>query len=171
MNASTASFKAMRGQVLSKWQAMGLRERQMITLAAWLLGLTLLVLLGVRPAVRTLQQAPVQLSEVNATLDDMRRQAEEVKALRQLPAVPPAQAQAALQTATERLGPSAVLSVQADRVVVKLIKVPGGQLAEWLNEVRSSARARPLEANIAETEPGAYSGSITLALTASALNR
>lgn len=170
-SASTASLNVLRGQILSRWQAMALRERQMITAAAWLLGLTLLVLVGVRPALRTLQQAPVQLSEVNATLDDMKRQADEAKALRQLPPVPPAQAQAALQSATERLGPAATLSIQADRVVIKFVKVPGGQLAEWLSEVRSGARARPLEANLAETEPGAYSGSVTLALTASALNR
>lgn len=171
MNAPKASLQVLRGQLLSRWQAMAPRERQMITIAAWVLGLTLLVLVGIRPAVRTLQQSPAQLNEINATLDDMRRQADEVRALRQLPAVPPAQAQAALQSATERMGPSITLSVQADRVVAKLTKVPGGQLAEWLSEVRASARARPLEANIAETEPGAYSGSITLALTASALNR
>lgn len=171
MNAQTASLNALRGQFLSRWQAMAPRERQMVTLAAWALGLTLLVLVGIRPAVRTLQQAPIQLNEVNATLDDMRRQAEEVRLLKQLPPVPPAQAQAALQSATERLGPAATLRVQQDRVIVTFNKVPGGQLAEWLSEVRSAARARPVEANLAESEVGAYSGSVTLSMTASALNR
>lgn len=171
MNAQAESLKALRGQLLSRWQAMAPRERQMVTVAAWALGLALLVLVGVRPAVRTLKEAPVQISEVNATLDDMKRQADEVRVLRQLPAVPPAQAQAALQSATDRLGPAATLRVQADRVVVTFNKVPGNQLAEWLIEVRAGARARPLEANLAESEPGAYTGTLTLALTASSLNR
>lgn len=172
MSAQMASFDAARGQALAKWQALAPRERQMITVMAWAVGLTLLFMVGIRPAWRSLQQTPVQLREVNAVLDDMRRQADEVKALRQLPPVPPSQAEAALNSATERLGEGARLSLQTDRATVTLTKVSGGRLGEWLQEVRSSARVRPIEANLIQVSPGVYSGTVTLAMTsASGMNR
>lgn len=168
MSAQMASIQAARSELQAKWQAMAPRERQLVTVMAWLLGLVLLVMVGVRPALKTLKDTPAQLREVNATLDDMRRQADEVKALRQMPPVPPAQAEAMLRSATERLGEGARLMMQADRAVVTLNKVSGARVAEWLTEVRSGARARPLEGNFVQTEPGIYSGTITLALSGAA---
>lgn len=162
----TASLNALREQIGARWQTLAPRERRLVTAAAWLLGLTLVFMLGVRPAWKTLQQAPGQMREVDALLDDMNRQAAEVKLLRQLPPVPPAQAEASLRSATERLGAGASLRMQPDRVLVTLSKVPGPALAEWLREVRASARARAIEANVAQSEPGLYSGSVTLVLGA-----
>jgi len=112
-----------------------------------------------------LQQTPAQLREVQAVLDVMRKQAEEVKAMRSQPPVPPVQAQAALQSATDRLGDGARLRLQSDRAVLSLDKVEGAALASWLAEVRSSARVRPLEANLSQVEGGAYSGTVTLLLS------
>lgn len=165
MSAQMASINAARGQAQAKWLALAPRERQMITLAAWAVGLTLLFMVGIRPAWRSLQQTPTQLREVNAVLDDMRRQSDEVKALRQMPVVPSSQAEAALHSATQRLGDGAALQMQTDRVNVTLTKVSGARLAEWLQEVRSSARVRPIEAKLIQVTPGVYSGSITLVLT------
>ncbi|HIV69565.1 MAG TPA: type II secretion system protein M [Candidatus Aquabacterium excrementipullorum] len=164
MAEQTASLNEMRAQLTARWAAMAPRERRMVTVMAWLLGITLVFLLGVRPAWKTLQQTPVQLREVNAVLEDMQRQANEVKTLRQMPVVPPAQAEAALRSATERLGESGKLRLQPDRAVVTFTKVAGADLAQWLAEVRSSARARPVEANFAQVEPGVYSGTISVVL-------
>ena len=92
--------------------------------------------------------------------------------MRGMPPVPPAQAQAALQSATDRLGEGARLRVQSDRAVVTLTKVSGSALSGWFGEVRSSARVRPIEANLTQITAGVYSGTITLTLSApSALNR
>lgn len=161
MNDSLSEIKA-------KWAALAPRERQLVTVMAWLALLTLVVMVGIRPAWRTLQQTPVQLKEVNDVLDDMRRQADEVRQLRQLPKVPAAQAESALYSATQRLGDVAKLRMQADRATVNFVKVPGPQLSEWLQEVRTSARARALEANLIQVVPGAYSGSVTLVLPSAA---
>ena len=172
MSEQTEQLKAQLAPLLAKWQALSARERQMLTLMAWALSAVLVFMLAVRPAWRTLQQTPAQLQEVNAVLDDMRRQAEEVKAMRGMPPVPPAQAQAALQSATDRLGEGARLRVQSDRAVVTLTKVSGTALSGWFSEVRSSARVRPIEANLTQITAGVYSGTITLTLSApSALNR
>lgn len=172
MSEKTDSLKAQLAPLLAKWQALQPRERQMLTGMAWALGLVLILMVGVRPAWRTLQQAPAQIKAVETVLDDMRKQAEEVKAMRALPPVPPAQAQAALQSATDRMGEGASLRVQTDRAVVTLTKVSGAQLAQWLTEVRSSARVRPTEANLTQVTTGVYSGTVTVVLSApSALNR
>lgn len=162
MSAQMDSFKAARSEFRAKWQTMAPRERQLIVVMAWIFGTVLVVMLGVRPALKTLQQAPVQLREVDTTLDDMRRQADEVKVLRQMPAVPPAQAESMLRSATQRLGEGSNLRVQGDRVIVAVTKVPGSKLAEWLTEVRSGARVRPLEGNLKEVEAGFYTGTLTL---------
>jgi general secretion pathway protein M len=151
-------------ELRAKWLALAPRERQLIVAMAWLAGLVLLVLVGIRPAWRSLQQTPDQIKQVDTVLDDMRRQADEVRQLRQLPTIPAAQAEAALYAATQRLGSGAQLRVQADRATVTLVKVSGAGLAAWLEEARTSARARPAEANLIQVVPGAYSGSVTLVL-------
>ena len=172
MSEQTDSFKAQLAPLLAKWTALAPRERQMLTAMFWAVGLVILFMVAVRPAWRTLKQTPVQLKEVNTVLDDMRRQAEEVKAMRALPPVPPAQAQAPLQSATDRLGEGARLRIQTDRAVVTLTKVSGAQLAQWLGEVRSSARVRPVEASLTQVSTGVYSGTLTVTLsTPAAFNR
>jgi general secretion pathway protein M len=165
MSAQMASLQAARSEFLAKWQAMAPRERQLVTVMAWLLGLVLVVMVGVRPALKTLKDTPAQLREVNATLDEMRRLADETKTLRQMPPVPVAQAEAMLRSATQRLGEGSKVRVQGDRVTVTFHKVSGARLAEWLTEVRSGARMRPLESSLTQFETGVYSGSITLAFS------
>lgn len=162
--SNASSLQDLRKQWQTRWAAMAPRERQMATIAAWLLAAVVLVLVGIRPAWKTLSQAPAQLRELDGQLDQMRRLAEESQALRQRPPVPPAQAEAALRSATERLGAGAKLTVQGDRVTLTLTKVPGDALATWLDEARGAARARPMEAGLMQVEPGVYSGNIILAM-------
>ena len=172
MSTQIEQLKAQLAPVLAKWNALAPRERQMLTVMGWALGATLLFMVAVKPAWKSLQQTPVQLREAQAVLDDMRKQAEEVKAMRSQPPVPPVQAQAALQSATDRLGEGARLRLQSDRAVLTLDKVNGAALAAWLAEARSSARVRPLEANLSQVEGGAYSGTVTLLMSMpSGMNR
>ncbi|MDP1791809.1 MAG: type II secretion system protein GspM, partial [Methylibium sp.] len=89
--------------------------------------------------------------------------AAESQELRKLPTVKPAQAEAALRGATERLGTNARLTLQGDRATLTLSGVPGEALAAWLGEVRSAARARPDEAKLSHG-PNGYSGSVLLTL-------
>lgn len=148
----------------TKWAAMPARERRLVSVAAWLAGVVLLVMVGIRPALRTLKETPPQLNELNAQLEVMRGQAAEAQALKLRPPVPPIQAQAALQAATERLGQTGRLMLQGDRATLTATGVSGEALASWLDEIRSAARAKPVEANLTQSDPGHYSGTITLAL-------
>jgi general secretion pathway protein M len=165
MSAQIEQLKAQLAPLRAKWLALAPRERQMLGVMGCAIGVTVLFMVAVKPAWKTLQQTPAQLREAQAVLDDMRKQAEEVKAMRSQPPVPPVQAQASLQSATDRLGEGARLRMQSDRAVLSLDKVSGAALASWLSEVRSSARVRPLEANLSQVEGGAYSGTVTLSLS------
>ena len=158
-------LEALRAQWQSTWSAMAPRERQLLSVAAALALLTLVVMVGVRPAVKSLAQTPAQLRELDAQLDQMRREAEEARVLKQRPPVPPVQAEAALKAATERLGDGARLMTQGDRATVNLTGVSGKALASWLDEVRAGARARPVEAALQQSAVGVYNCTITLALS------
>lgn len=166
MSNQSSSLQDLRKQWHARWAAMAPRERQMAIIAAWLLALVLLVFIGVRPAWKTLSQAPAQLRELDGQLDQMRRLAEESQMLRQRPPVPAVQAEAALKSATERLGAAAKMNVQGERVTLTLTEVPGDALATWLDEARGAARAKPVEAGLMQVKPGMYSGNIVLTLGA-----
>jgi len=146
-----------------RWSRLEARERLGLQLAAVALLLLLLVLLFVNPALKTLREAPGRLDELDRQLAQMQGWAAEAKRLQQLPAVNPAQASAALQAATDFLGPEARLTLQGDRATLQFSNLAGEQLGAWLAEVRRAARARPVEAQL-QRGPGGYGGSIVLSL-------
>ncbi len=160
-----SSFDELRQQWLARWNALAPRERQIALITTAVLVLAFLLLVAIRPAWRSSQQTPVQMREVDAQLEQMRRLAKESLALRQLPSVPAVQAEAALKDATDRLGEGARLLMQNDRANVTLTNVSGAALLDWLAEVRAVARVRPLEADLNQVSPGVYSGSMVLGMS------
>lgn len=158
------ALAAARDQWRARWSRLARRERRLVTAALTVIGVALLWMLAVQPAWRTLRDTPAQLDAVDLTLQHMQRQAAESRELRKLPTVKPAQAEAALRGATERLGANAKLTLQGDRATLTLSGVPGEALAAWLGEVRSAARARPDEAKLSRG-PNGYSGSVLLSLS------
>lgn len=149
--------------VRARWRALGARERQASTIAAWALGLFLLWAVAIAPAWRTTRAAPAQLDLLDAQLQRMQRQANEARELRAVAPLAGGQAAAALREATGELGSAGRLLVSGDRATLTLTGANGTQLRDWLAEARSAARARPLEANL-QRGPQGYSGSIVVAL-------
>ena len=145
------------------WRTLADRERRLLSAAAALLIIGLVWLLAVQPAWRTLARAPEQLDTLDGQLQTMQRLATEAQQLRSAPPVAPEQAAAAIQSATERLGDKAKLSLQGGRAVLTLTGVGTGALRDWLAEARAGARARPIEANLTRGAQG-YSGTLVLAL-------
>ncbi|HEY8880166.1 MAG TPA: type II secretion system protein GspM [Roseateles sp.] len=152
-----------KAQVLAQWQALGERERLAVGVIGVLLGLLLAWSVLLAPALRTLKTAPAELETLELQLQQMQAQAQEAKALRAAPPVPPAQAQAALTASIEHLGSAARMNLTGDRAVVTLNGVAPELLQGWLGEVRSAARARPVEAQLTRGPKG-YSGSLVLSL-------
>lgn len=146
------------------WRARDARERSLLQLAAWVLGLYLLWALALQPAWATLRSAPARLDALDAQLQQMQAQAAQVQALRALPPLPPPQARAALQAATARLGAKARLSEQGPRAVLTLTGADTVELQTWLQEVRTGARAHAVEVDLQRQPQQGLSGTVVVAL-------
>jgi general secretion pathway protein M len=154
---------AWRTAAAAWWRGLAARERRLLAVGGAVLVLGLLWAWAVQPAWRTLQQAPAQLEVLDTQLQGMRALASEAEQLRATPAVSSEQAAAVLKAAVDRLGAKAKLSLQGDRAVLTLTALEPSALTSWLSEVRSGARARPLEANLTRSGAG-YSGTLVLGL-------
>ena len=148
----------------ARWASFAPRERQLMALAAAVLGTFLLWAVAVAPAWRTLQSAPAQIDLLDLQLQQMQVLAAESVTLRAVAAVPSEQAQAALTAATERLGTPGKLSIQGDRVLLNLKGASAAQLSAWLAEARVGARARVVDATLMRAGAGLWDGSLTLTL-------
>lgn len=159
------SLRAVLAGWQGRWKQLAARERTLLAAAAALLALALLWWVGVQPARQTLLTAPARLEALDAQTLTMRKLAAEARDLRQ--SAPPAAAQAAvaLRAASERLGSTARLSVQGDRAVLTLEGVDPAALRNWLAEVRTGARARPVEAQLVRSGAG-FSGTVTVVIPA-----
>ena len=146
-----------------RWRALTPRDRRMLTLIGAVLGLAIVWLAAVQPALRTLAIAPVELDALDMQLQTMQRLATESTALRAAPPVTLGQASAALQAATQRLGDQGKLTLQGDRAVLELTGVGTTALGDWLTEARAGARIRPLEATLTRASQG-YSGKIIVGI-------
>jgi general secretion pathway protein M len=135
----------------------------MARLGALAAGAWLLWALAVQPPLRTLREAPQVLERLDAELQQMRLLAAETSTLRAAPAIAPAQSAAALKAAVARLGDRARVAFQGDRATVTLTGVDGPTLGNLLTEIRGSARARPVEAQLVRGAKG-YDGTMILSI-------
>ena len=156
-----AGARAQAGQF---WRSRAPRERQLIAAGAIALAALLVWLIAVQPALKTLRETPAELDRLDLQLQQMQLAAFESAGLRSASPVPPAQASEAVRAATERLGGKGKVALQGDRAVLTFSGVPFEAVRNWLGEVRSAARARPVEAQLLKGASG-YSGSITITLS------
>lgn len=158
---AVAGARAQAGQF---WRSRAPRERQLIAAGTIALALLVVWMIAVQPALRTLRETPAELDRLDAQWQQMQLAALESATLRSASPVPPAQASEALRAATERLGGKGKIALQGDRAVLTFSGVPFEALRNWLGEVRSAARARPVEAQLLKGASG-YSGSISIAMS------
>jgi general secretion pathway protein M len=155
---------AARAQALTRWQALAARERLAVAAAAALVGLWLVFAIAVQPAWRTIRDTPKQIDALDVQLQAMQRLAAETNELRTVSPVGTTQQQDALLAATARLGPEkARITMQGDRATLTLTGITGAQLREWLGEVRSGARVRPIETQLSRG-PNGYTGTLIVAM-------
>jgi len=160
---ASPALASLRQQAGTWWQARSSRERQAVIVVVLVLALFAAWSLLVQPALRTAREAPAELDRLDAQYQQMQRIAAESGALRAAPRVPPSQAALALRAATDRLGDRAKLLQQGDRATLTLTGVAPEALRGWLNEARSGARARPVEAQL-QRGPAGYSGTLAVTL-------
>ena len=153
----------MRSLLGQRWNALAVRERLMVAAMGGALAFLVVWLVAVRPAWRTLSQAPALRAQADAQLLGMHALADEARQLRALPPVPQGQAEQVLKSATERLGAKGKLTVQAERATLSLTGATGEDIRQWLTEARGGARARPLEATLTRAGEG-YNGTLIVAI-------
>ncbi len=156
-------LKALSTEASERWRALPPRERLGLTLAGVAIGIAVVWMIAVAPALRTLRETPAQIDELDAKLQSMQRMAVESRELRGAAPVPATQAALALKSATDRLGEKGRIAVQGDRATLTLSGVTGETLRAWLTEARSGARARPVEAQLSKGQQG-YAGTIVLTI-------
>jgi general secretion pathway protein M len=169
IGATAAAAGGPEGGVLAQrlaplrawWQGLGARDRTMLTIGAAVLGLFFLWTLAVRPAWTTVVQAPRQIDQLDSQLQSMQRMAAEARLLRAAPSITAAQSTAALRAASARLGDNARLAIQGDRAVLTVNGVDSDALRNWLAEVRTGARARPVDAQLTRAAQG-FNGSVAV---------
>ncbi len=150
-------------QLTQRWQGLAPRDRRGLLAIGIVLGLFLLWLVAIQPALRTLRDAPTQLDALDTQLQSMQRLASEATQLRATAPISAEQSAQALKAASERLGAAAKLNLQGDRAVLIVNGLSSGALRQWLAEARAGARARPLEAQLSRG-PNGYTGTLVVAI-------
>jgi len=160
---SSPAMASLRQQAKAWWLARTPRERQAVALVGLIVGAFIVWSLAVQPALTTVRAAPAQLDQLDAQFQQMQRISTESTSLRAAPRVGPVQASQALKAATDRLGDRGKLTLQGDRATLTLTGANPEALRAWLNEARSGARARPIEAQLTRGPLG-YTGTIGVTL-------
>lgn len=158
-----APIQALRAEASQRWAALPPRERLGVGLAGIAVGIALVWMVGIAPALRTLREAPAQIDALDLQLQAMQRMAADARELRGAAPVPATQAAQALKSATDRLGDKGRLNVMGDRATLTLNGVTGEALRAWLTEARGGARARPVEAQLTRGPQG-YTGTLLVSL-------
>lgn len=161
VSSAPSRTQALRSSLGTRWRALAPRERRALLIAGIAAVLVFLWLVALRPALRTLREAPPQIAALEADLQGMRSLAAETGSLRGAAPVSRSQAIAALEGATRQLGASGRLSVQGDRATLSLDAADSARLSQWLELARGAARARPIEMQLVRG-PAGYSGSLVV---------
>ena len=119
------------------------------------------------PALRTLQEAPAQQALLDQKTQHMLALQTQANALQQRGKVSRADALQWLDRHLDTLGEDAQISVQDDRVRLRLQKAPPDALAQWLVQAREQALVLPIDAQLQRSAPPNatfWRGSMTLRL-------
>ncbi len=148
------------------WSQRPPREQALLRLAAVVVIGAAVWAFGLAPALQTVREADAAHARADAQLQQIEAMAAKARSLQSQARLSPQQARAALEASLQStLGARAQTSVSGDRVTVTLSGVSADALARWLQQLRSSASARPLEAKLQRNAQGAWDGRLVLQLS------
>lgn len=149
----------------TRWQRLAAREKVMVAATSVIVGLALLWLIAIRPALGVLRSAEEQHRALDAQLQQMTALQEQARALQAQPKIGHDEALRLLERSLrERLGTSARLTISGDRATVTLTGTQADALARWLTQARVDARALPGEARVQRNAAGLWEGTLVLSL-------
>ena len=150
----------------SRWSGFSRREKHLVLASMALLLGALLWWVALAPALATLRAAPAQHLRLDAQLQQMQRLQQQAKTLQAQPPIALSEARRLLEASVKTLGANAQLTAVGERVTVVFKGASADALAQWLAQVRVTARAVPGEARLLRNAAGAWDGSVVLTVSA-----
>lgn len=167
-NAPRPDAKALMTGLRGHWAGLAPREQTLVLAAAAVLGLALLWWLALAPALAQLRASPARHVALDQQLQQMQTLQAEALRLRDVPRPQGDEALRTLRgTLAQQLGAATQLQAAGDSATLTLKAVPAEALAQWLGQVRGTARAVPVQARLVRsgTElPVQWEGTLVLAL-------
>lgn len=150
----------MNFKFLKALQELPDNDRQRLKVLALVLGLVLIWTWNIAPALKTLREAPLHLSQLELQTQSMKAMQSEAQTLQKSPRLSATDANTALrQAALEVMGNGARLSIEGNRATLTLSGVTADSLAQFLALVRTKSQALPIEAHVQKfTNSGAAAG-------------
>jgi general secretion pathway protein M len=149
----------------ARWEALRPREQAMVAAAVLIVGVALVWLIAIGPALATLRNAEEQRRALDAQLQHMRALQSQAQALQSQPKLGYDEALRLLeQSVRQRLGTTARMVIAGERVNITLTGTAPDALAQWLTQVRVNARALPSEARLTRNPAGLWEGTLVLTL-------
>jgi general secretion pathway protein M len=134
------------------WSGLAAREQSLLSLAAVVIGLALLWLIAIAPALKTLRASEAQHAQADAQLQSMQSLAAQAKVLRTQRSLSNEESQRNLESSVKQtFGSNASLSVNDGRASLTLKGVNPDALALWLSQARINARVVPSEVRLLRT--------------------
>ena len=149
-------------------QSLPEKDRKLIQYLALALAFSLLWFWNIAPALKTYQEAPLQLAQLERQTENLKALQAQALALQKAPRVKVQNVGAVLQQSlTEILGNSAKLNLEASRATLTLNNVSAEALAQFLTAARTQAQAMPIEAKLQKNKTGTvevWRGTLILSL-------
>ena len=138
------------------------REKVMLIAGALLLGVALVWVIAVAPALRTLGSFDAQKRVLDTQVQTMLLLQAQAKLLQNQPQLSPTARTQALQASVKQaFGDSVAVTASAGNVTLNLSNVSSQALAQWLANARLQAHAVPQQAQLVRG-PGGWSGSLQM---------
>lgn len=158
----------MMSQLRNLIQSLPEKDRKLIQYLALALAFSLLWFWNIAPALKTYQEAPLQLAQLERQTENLKALQAQALALQKAPRVKVQNVGAVLQQSlTEILGNGAKLNLEASRATLTLNNVSAEALAQFLAAARTQAQAMPIEAKLQKNKTGnveVWRGTLILSL-------
>ncbi len=162
-----SSKDASMNELQRRWLQLAPREKTLVAGAAAVVGLALLWWLAIAPALATLRGAEEQHRTLDAQLQRMLGLQAQARALQSQPRPGYDESLRQLETSVrQRLGATARITINGERVTLTLSGAPADALAQWLVQARVDARSLPSEARLVRNAAGHWDGTVVLTLPA-----
>lgn len=153
-----------QASVQQRWRALAPRERLSLVVGGSVLGIGLLWMAGIAPALAVLQMSPERLRTLDAQLAQMQSWAAQAALTReeggsQLPER--STVMGLIERSASELGAGTQLNVVGNQAVLRLQQVPPDALARQMDQLRRAARVMPASAEL-ERDGNGWRGTITL---------